>query len=133
MSYLQRSSDGSSPFAQVYNTADWNISTRPNTTSQTWLSASSHNSNSYEFTGKGDIFGFMTASCSSLGRYYIAENSDFYLSGSYHWEINGSRAISDDEMIGYGDIVGHDRGAYVNGAYGSYKATSRLNVIRMEL
>lgn len=128
MSYIQRNT--SSPFAQIYNSTSWNINTRPDTKSQTWLSTSTFNSNSYEFSGAGYIFGFMTSAGSSLGRIYLAENNDFYKSGNYHNEANSDWVISDDEMIGYGDIVGHKQGS--NLAWSGYLSSSRLNVIRLE-
>ena len=132
MSYIQRISDTSSPFAQVYNSTDWwDIDTRPDTKSQTWLSASTFNNNSYEFSGAGYIFGFMTAAATSLGRIYLAENDEFYKSGNYHYEVNSDWVISDDEMIGYGDIVGHQQGS--NLSWGIYTSSSRLNVIRLEV
>lgn len=128
MSYLQRSSDSSSPFAQIYNSGGWNINTRPDTTSETWLSATG-TTNGYGFTGQGYIFGFLSASANSLARVYVEDN-EFYTSGSYHYDNNQNWANSDDEMIAYGNDTTHYQGAALQ--YGAYSDVSRFNVIRIE-
>ena len=58
MSFLQRTSDDN-PFAMTYNTGTWTYLSRPNTKTETWLTASG--TNGYSFTGKGFVFGFMSA------------------------------------------------------------------------
>ena len=128
MSYLQRTSDLSSPFAQIYNSGGWNINTRPDTTSETWLSATG-TTNGYAFTGQGYIFGFLSAAANSLARVYV-EDDNFYTSGSYHYDNNQNWANSDDEMIGYGNDTTHKQGAALQ--YGAYNNLSRFNIIRIE-
>ena len=129
MSFIQRSSDGDSPFAQIYNSSSWDINTRPDTTSQTWLSATG-TTNGYGFTGQGYIFGFVSAAANSLARVYIEDNNNFYASGSYHYDNNQNWANSDDEIIGYGNDTTHLQGAALQ--YGGYNDLSRFNIIRIE-
>ena len=58
MSYTQRNTTDKSPFAMTYHTSTWNISTSPNTATQTWLTSSG---NGFTFTGSGYVFGFLVA------------------------------------------------------------------------
>lgn len=132
MSYLQRTATDVSPFAQVYNnTANWTYNNRPDTKSETWLTASG--TNGYEFSGQGYVFGFMTAVTGSLGQLKIVSSSSpRYENGFFCSNSVTSRTSSDDEAIGYGSTTEHYRGNFYPNLWGSYGPSSRINVIRME-
>ena len=132
MSFLQRTA--STPFGQVYNaTSNWTLNSRPDTTTETWLSTSGDYG--YSFSGSGYIFGFMTAYTTSisLGELKVEDqNNSRYQSGFYRSVGVASRNTSDDEAIGYGNLVQGFRGNYYGSAWGDYLPSSRINVIRME-
>ena len=132
MSFLQRISDDTNPFAQVYNdTTNWTYNSRPDTVSETWLTASG--SYAYEFTGNGYIFGFMTSSAYSLGELrFVSSTAPRYRSGFYCSTGVQTWDASDDEAIGYGNNVQGYQGSFYPDAWGAYAPSSRFNIIRME-
>ncbi len=132
MSYLQRESDGSNPFAQVYNSsANWNYNLRPDTVTENWLTNNSDVG--YTFTGSGYIFGFMTAASSSLAELrFVSSSAARYKSGFFCSTGVQTYDSSDDEAIGYGNNVQTYPGVTYPGKYGTYSPQSRLNIIRME-
>ena len=129
MSFLQRTSTDT-PFAMTYNTGTWTYLNRPNTKTETWLTTSG--TNGYSFTGKGYVFGFMSATVSSLGQLEIGDSSGTprYQNGFYVGYPNTSRTASDDEAIDYASTTEHYRGTQA--AWGTYSANSRISVIRIE-
>jgi hypothetical protein len=117
MSFLQRISDDTNPFAQVYNdNANW-----------------TYGSYAYEFTGNGYIFGFMTSVSNSLGELrFVSSSAPRYRSGFYCSTGVQTWDASDDEAIGYGNNVQGYQGTFYPSTWGSYAPSSRLNIIRME-
>lgn len=132
MSYLQRESDDSNPFAQVYNSsANWWYNQRPDTASESWLT--NNTDYGFTFTGKGFIFGFMTAASSSLAEVrFVSSSAARFKSGFYRSTGVQTWDTSDDEAIGYGNNVQTYPGVSYPGKYGIYAPESRLNIIRME-
>lgn len=133
MSYLQRFAGGATPFGQTYDTSatGWSVSVRPNTATETWLTASG--TNGYSFTGSGYIFGFMSANASknTLGQLEVeSSSSPRWQNGFFCGYPNTSRTASDDEAIGYGSTTEHYRGTYLT--WDGYNKNSRINVIRIE-
>ena len=132
MSYLQRENDNSNPFAQVYNSSStWWYYQRPDTATETWLTNNSDDG--YTFTGKGFIFGFMTAASSSLAELKFGSSSAArYKSGFFCSTGVTTWDTSDDEAIDYGNNVQTYPGNTYPGKYGIYAPESRFNIIRME-
>ena len=133
MSYTQRSTTDKSPFAMTYHTSTWNISTSPNTTTQTWLTSSG---NGFTFTGSGYVFGFLVAEpYQNLAAVKLGDtNNPRFTWGEFIETTNssGTRSQSDDMCIYYGNNTKHHQGAVYHTYWNSYSNTSRLNVIRME-
>lgn len=133
MSYTQRNTTDKSPFAMTYHTSTWNISTSPNTATQTWLTSSG---NGFTFTGSGYVFGFLVAEpYQNLAAVKLGDtNNPRFTWGEFIETTNhsGTRSQSDDMCIYYGNNTKHYQGAVYHTYWNSYSNTSRFNVIRME-
>jgi hypothetical protein len=131
MSYLQRTSDDSTPFAMTYNSTQWGYTDRPDTATETWLT--NYSTAGYEFTGQGYIFGFAVAVGLSIGQILVEDSAaPQYTMGNYLGYSAEGRSASDDEAIGYGNKVIQYQGDYYTGAWTDYTSDSRFNCIRME-
>lgn len=134
MSYIQRKRDTESPFSQTYNTATWNVSTSPNTTtSPNWMTS---NGNGYSFTGNGYVFGFIQPSSgNSIAGLGIGSSNPAYYTRGMLLDNSGSTlgAMNDDMCINYSNNTKHYHFNQYFGSAPSYTASSRFNVIRMEL
>ena len=118
MSFLQRDTSTASPFAQVYHsTGTFTWGSRPNTATETWLSATG--TNGYAFDGKGFVFGLFVFNGSSVVGWRFGTNVTAYSSDFRHGEamayINSSKAACDDIAIGYeGDISKFKKADLIN-------------------
>lgn len=134
MAYIQRTISNKSPFAMTYNTNAWNISTSPNTATQTWLTSSG---NGFNFTGAGYVFGFLVAEQNqNLGAVSLGSSGNPRFTWGEFIEItinSGKRTEGDDMCIYYGDNTNHYQGSVYFNYWNSYRNTSRFNIIRMEL
>ena len=132
MSYLQRTSLADSPFAQTYNSAAWNLSTSPDTTTASaWTTSSG---NGFDFTGSAYVFGYLVPKSNTLGSLRLGSSSpgDYTRGIFIDSSASSTRVMSDDMAIGYVSDSKHYAVSY-SGFWGSYKKESRFNIIRIEI
>ena len=131
MTYIQKQSDGSNPFAQSINLKDNVVfaSERFANVSETWLD-NSYGNNGHSFTGSGYVYGTLVPWNNALLCYNLHDNTYPFTGGEYIHYPNSSRAVSDNRAINYGNTT--ERFFHSGGSSAGIRSNSRINIIRME-
>ena len=131
MSFLQRDSLAS-PFGQITNTASINpLGSRLDTVSESWLTATSSDTSSYDINASGFVSAFFPNS-TSVNLFSLAfKNAPMSQWGGVVGSNGASRSHGDDEFFDYRNNTAYAFGgsAAVNGPFPD---TARFNIVRME-